>query len=176
MTPSQRKLYFRLWPAACKVQGWDSKDDARRHAVTKDATGKSSASSLTQSQISALFDHLKWLADPYSLEAALPAACPEIGEENHRRRQLVWRITQTAAKAGLNQAWLAQAAAAKCQEHRVCTWQELPLPELLKFSFTVSSRTATAAQDRRFGRAVRRVQDDCSAFIPELQPDPEFPF
>jgi hypothetical protein len=163
MNQKQRNLYFgTLWPAACETQDWNPKDEARRQAVTLEATGKTSAGNLNESLISALFDHLKWLADPYSLEAALPAANPEIGEENHRRRQLVWRINKTVAKAGLGEAWLIEAAAAKCREHRVCKWQELPLPELLKFSFTVESRTALEVQARRNKRtSARTAQPAC---------------
>jgi hypothetical protein len=168
MTPKQRSLYFgTLWPKACAVQGWNPKDDARRQAVTLEATGKTSAGSLNQSLLSALFDHLKWLADPYSLEAALPAANPEIGEENHRRRQLVWRITQTAAKAGLGATWLKQASAAKCREHGVGVWGELPLPELLKFSFSIATATKEEAKARRASRgrkatAAGLLQSECS--------------
>jgi hypothetical protein len=173
MTPKQRALYFgTLWPKACAVQGWNPKDDARRQAVTLEATGKTSAGSLNQSLLSALFDHLKWLADPYSLEAALPVANPEIGEENNRRRQLVWRINSEAAKAGLGAEWLKQTSLAKCREHGVGVWGELPLPELLKLSFTIAARTTSATKDRRRLRtaAARPVQHDCSqpADLPEL--------
>jgi hypothetical protein len=172
MTPKQRSLYFgTLWPAACEVQGWDPKDNERRQAVTLESTGKASAGSLNESLISALFDHLKWLADPYSLEAALPAACPEISEENHRRRQLVWKIIHRAATAGLGEEWLKQISHAKCREHGVSKWGELPLTELLKLSFTVASRTTEDTKGRRRGRsAARAVQSECSepAELPEL--------
>jgi hypothetical protein len=175
MTPKQRSLYFgTLWPKACEVQGWDPKDDTRRQAVTLEATGKASAGSLNQSLISALFDHLKWLADPYSLEAALPAANPEIGEENHRRRQLVWRINRTIAAAGLGDAWLKEISLSKCRQQRCSNWQSLPLPELLKLSFTVDSRTTSAACTRRAKRTSSpAVQPSCNT---GADPDPNTPF
>lgn len=172
MTPKQRSLYFgSLWPKACEVQGWNPKDEARRQAVTLEATGKPSASKLDQSMISALFDHLKWLADPYSLEAALPAANPEIGAENHHRRQLVWRINKAVAQAGLTAEWLKKTSLAKCREHGVGVWGELPLPELLKLSFTVEARTTEETKGRRHRkRSARVVQSECSepADLPEL--------
>lgn len=170
MTPAQRSLYFgTLWPAACEVQGWSSKDDDRRRQVTQDATGQASASGLTESQITALFDHLKWLADPCNLDKAMPVANPEIGEDNHRRRQLIWRITKAAATAGLNDTWLAQTTREKRRVQRVGTWQELPLTELLKLSYTVSSRTTEDAQSRRRKRTAKRQQAPCS-------PPAELPF
>lgn len=156
MTHAQRALYFqRLWPDACAAQGWDVRDDDRRRAVTQEATGQASASGLSQSQITALFDHLKWLADPFNLDKAMPVANPEQGEDAHRRRQLVWRVTQAAAHAGLAAEWIDQTAAEKVRAHRVGSWQALPLPELLKLSFTVAARTTEHARDRRASRSKR---------------------
>jgi hypothetical protein len=62
---SQRTRYHaELWPAVCSSQGWDPRDEARRHSVTEYATGQESTKDLTQAQITALFVFLDHLADP----------------------------------------------------------------------------------------------------------------
>ena len=71
MNSTQRKLYFTaLWPAACAAQGWDLKDDARRHATTNYATGSESTTGLAEHQITALFCYLAYLGDLASVEKA----------------------------------------------------------------------------------------------------------
>jgi hypothetical protein len=140
MNEKQRKLYLHLWQNACKVNGWDARDKEQRHLITMDAVGKESAAKLGNSEISALFDHLRWLGDRASLAAAMPVANPQLGEIAHRRRQLVWRINQVAATAGFNEVYVQTAAEEKCAKHKVGTWMELPIMELLKLSFTIEVR------------------------------------
>lgn len=71
MNTPQRKRYFTdLWPAACAAQGWDPKDDQRRHAVTLYATGMESTTGLQEHQVTALFTYLAHLADLTSVEKA----------------------------------------------------------------------------------------------------------
>ena len=174
MTKAQRSRYWgTLWPAACEVHGWSTKNELQRRKVTLEATGQASTSGLSESQITALFNALEWLADPANLDKAMPVANPEIGEENHRRRQLVWRINKSAARAGLRAEWIQETAQGKCHAHRVGQWQELPLPELLKLSFTVESRTSDPAQIRRDQRRIETVQDACR---PPAEAQSELPF
>jgi hypothetical protein len=165
MTASQRKTYFgTLWPAACKAQGWNPKDEDRRRDATMQATGQDSTSRLSQDQITLLFNHLKQLANPEDFDLAYVTANPEIALEEHRRSQIIWRVEHTAAKAGLNDAWLEQASAAKCSAHNVRCWRQLPTVELLKFSMTVSSRTTSDVSARRSSRNKRSatpLQDPC---------------
>lgn len=71
MTKNQRALYFnKLWPDACKHQGWDRNDKQKRKEVTFQATRKESSAKLDQHQITALFAYLGYLAgDPVASDA-----------------------------------------------------------------------------------------------------------
>lgn len=76
MNPAQRKIYFRLWTAACDAQNWDPKDDTQRHAITGscmqcihrepgDPRAKiRSTVDLDQKEITALFVFLQHLGAP----------------------------------------------------------------------------------------------------------------
>lgn len=140
MTDKQRKLYrATLWPKVCEVQGWKVTDELRRRAVLVEATGQDSSSGLTQRQITSLFDRLKWLADPFNLEAAMPVANEDLAADKHERAQLVWRIRDRSAKKGYNEAYLIRASENKCRAHKAKTWLDLPIAELLKFSMTVET-------------------------------------
>lgn len=165
MTPIQRRHYHaRLWPAACATQGWKKKDDNRRKEVTLEATGHSSTSGLNQGQITLLFNKLKWLADPANFDTAYADANPDIALEEDKRARIIWRIEQTAAKAGLTEPWLVEISAAKCAVHNVRQWRQLPAVDLLKMSMTVESRTTDVAKTRRQKKtpAAQPLQDDCT--------------
>lgn len=141
MTPGQRKNYRgNLWPAACKAQGWDVKDEKRRQQVNLEAVGEVSTSEMDNDQVTLLFDHLKWLADPYDFDKAMPAANPELGWQANRRRQLLYRINRTATRRGLSPEYLVTITAGKCRKYKAASWQDLPLPQLLDVSMTVSAR------------------------------------
>jgi hypothetical protein len=141
MTPSQRRHYHsRLWPDACKAQGWDKKDEEKRREVTEAATGKASSSALNQGQITLLFNKLKWLADPVNFDRAFADANPDLALEEDKRSRIIWRIEHTAAKKGFNEAWLHSISEHKCTHHNVKVWRQLPTTELLKLSMTVDAR------------------------------------
>lgn len=173
MTPRQRSMYFgELWPAACKVQGWSVKDEHRRKCVTFGATAEESTSALDQDQITLLFNKLKALADPQNFDKALADADPAAALEENKRKQLIWRIEKAAANVpGDVESWLAELATGKCAKHNVREWRKLPTPELLRFSFTVESRTTELARENRALKAsvkaqkkrpARTVQTACS--------------
>lgn len=147
MTPSQRSTYFgTLWPAACKAQGWNPKDEERRRDVTHAATGKESTSKLTQEQITLLFNKLKWLADPTNFDLAMADANPELALAANKRNNVIWRIEQAAAGQSLNETYLAKVAENKCTAHHVKSWRELPLQELVNFSRTIAARAGRKKQ------------------------------
>lgn len=169
MTSRQRSTYFgTLWPAACKAQGWSVKDENRRKCVTVGATGEESTSDLDQDQVTLLFNKLKFLADPHNFDKALADADPATALEENKRKQLIWRIEKAAAKVpGDAESWLTELAAGKCAAHNVREWRKLPTPELLRFSFTVASRTTEMARENRAlkaqkKRSARTVQTACS--------------
>ena len=171
MTPRQRSTYFgTLWPAACEAQGWNPKDEDRRRDVTMEATGKASTSSLTEAQITLLFNHLKQLANPADFDLAYLTANPEIALEEHKRGQIIWRIENETAKAGLKEEWLEQISAAKCEQNGVKQWRQLPTVELLKFSMTVESRTSEEVKARRAIKKAKKrrpaqgVQEPCTVY------------
>ncbi len=146
MSPSQRSTYFaRLWPDACKAQGWNPKDEDRRRDITHAATGQDSTSKLNQKQITLLFNKLAWLADPNNFEKAYADANPEIALADHQRVQVIWRIEKAAREKGFNAVYLDKAAEHKCRVHNARNWRELSLQELVNFSKTISNRKAHAA-------------------------------
>lgn len=171
MTPRQRSTYFgTLWPAACAAQGWDTKDEDRRRDVTMEATGKASTSRLSEAQITLLFNHLKQLANPADFDLAYLTANPEIALEEHKRGQIIWRIENETAKAGLREEWLEEISAGKCAEHAVKKWRQLPTVELLKFSMTVESRTSEISKENRALKQMKKrksaqaVQEACTVY------------
>jgi hypothetical protein len=146
MNKAQRATYFgRLWPAACEAQGWNPKDEERRRDVTFGVTGQESTSSLGEDQVTALFDELRWLADPFNLDAALPASDARVSRDNNRRRQLVWSIEQLK----LTEAYVDSLAAPFTQQHRCQHWDELPLDVLTKFRMTCRARARSLQRDGR---------------------------
>lgn len=165
MNTEQRRFYHgKLWPAACRVQGWNSKDEHQRKRVTFSATGEESTSSLDQDQVTLLFNKLKWLADPTNFDKALADSDPAAALAENKRKKVIWRIEQVAAKAGLTEAWLIEASAAKCQAQKVLEWRKLPTVDLLKLSMTVETRSSEAAKERRASkkRPAQLMQDLCT--------------
>lgn len=81
MKPAARKTYHAiLWPRVCKVQKWNSKDDALRRQVVAcclafihpsdpeiAAQDEISSSNLDDAHTTALFCYLTLLADPYNI-------------------------------------------------------------------------------------------------------------
>jgi hypothetical protein len=91
MNGRQRARYHsQLWPAACAAQGWNPRDQEKRREVTLQATGTASSTGLSELQITRLFDFLKHLAHPNSLDHAIPVANPDVQEERHDRRRALW--------------------------------------------------------------------------------------
>lgn len=165
MTKNQRSHYFgTLWPAACKVKGWKVKDDKQRTAVTLEATGRTSTTDLDEDGITALFDLLEFLADPYNLDKAMPVANPEMGWQANRRRQLVWRIETTAQDAQLNEGYLSSLAEHKARLMRIPDWRQWPLDDLLKFAMTVKARAGSTRRKKPATPLQEECRDDEMAY------------
>lgn len=72
MSPGARKVYFRLWKAACESNGWEQCDKTRRRSVTQYVAREcgfavpedGSAAGLDPHQLTALLTYLRLLADP----------------------------------------------------------------------------------------------------------------
>jgi hypothetical protein len=166
MNKTQRRLYFGLWKTVCRVQGWDEKDEHQRQRITFAATGETSTTGLDEDQITLLFTKLRWLADPQSFDKALADSDPSAALAANKRKQVIWRITESAAKVpGDPEAWLADIAA---DRHGTRDWRKLPDAQLLRFAMTVSGRTTAKAREQRAakckkGRATRLVQAACTA-------------
>jgi hypothetical protein len=137
MTTLQRRHYFtQLWPRACEVQGWNPRDESRRHEITSIVTGKISTSGLNQLEITRLFNYLKLLASPLSVDHAIPVANPDVEEEEHERRRLLFAIRQF----GVNEFYIQKCAEHKCRARGIRQWIELPVPELEKLKWTIKAR------------------------------------
>lgn len=175
MNADQRGRYFGMWETVCRVQGWKKNDDHQRQRVTFAATGETSSTDLDEDQITLLFIKLDWLADPRNFDKALADSDPAAALAANMRKKIIWRIEKAAAKIpGDAEADLAKMAGGKCAKHGVSEWRKLPTPELLRFSYTVSSRTTKQACAKRAtkpqkGRAARSVQPACTKRAEELK-------
>lgn len=166
MNPAQCRLYHtRLWPAACRAQGWDPKDADRRRAVTLEITGQGSTTALDQDSISRLFEGLRHLAAPDDYEAAVPAANPEWAAEQDRRRRLLWVIDHEllpardylapcrefrdvrAARPAFADAYVQRCAAGLVKRAVVAHWRDLPAAGLGKLLYTLNQRRQQQEKD-----------------------------
>lgn len=102
MTPAQRKIYFGLWSTVCRVQGWKSSDEARRHSVTIECMSAirgpqvDSTSGLGEDEITALLCYLQFLAKPDGLdESARWLDCQQDYRMFNRARQADWHEGKT---------------------------------------------------------------------------------
>lgn len=157
MTQGQQVHYRkRLWPAACKAQGWEVSDEAKRREITEETTGQATTSGLNNKQVDRLFRRLEWLADPGNFDAAYLDANTEIADELSAINRVTKRIENDAERAGFNEAYLAKAAEHKVRTHAVQTWRQLPYDELVNFAKTVTSRA-------RGKRRASPVQGECTS-------------
>lgn len=98
MTPGQRTTYFRLWTAACRVKGWDAKDDTLRRdqvihcmAAVRGPLVTTSDPLFGQDAVTALFTYLDFLGNPDSLEkSARWLDCQQDYRAFNRARQADW--------------------------------------------------------------------------------------
>lgn len=156
MTRLQQIHYrTRLWPAACKAQKWDVKDDDKRCDLTLRITGQDTTVGLSNKQVDRLFRELKWLADPMNFDKAKAAANPELADEQDDLERILWRINDTAQKAGFDAEYIATVAEYKCKAHGVRYWQALPRDELVNLSKTITSRAKSK-------RSAPPVQEPCT--------------
>ena len=157
MTPRQRSTYFgTLWPAVCKAQGWNIKDENRRKCVTYGATGEESTSDLDQDQITLLFNKLKHLADPQNFDKALADSDPAAALAEYQRPNLIWRIIRSAAKIpGQPEAWLSKLCA---DRHGHSDWRKLPMADLLRFSMDAARSTTASAVAKRATKTAPKKQ------------------
>lgn len=103
MNAAQRKIYFAtLWPAACRVNGWNRNDNMKRREVMNTcmrligAPIVESSSELGSDAVTALFAYLKFLADQASLElSARWLDCQEDYKAFNRARQADWHEKET---------------------------------------------------------------------------------
>lgn len=167
MTRLQQIHYrTRLWPAACEVQKWSTKDDAKRCEITMQTTGQDTTVGLSNKQVSRLFRELEWLADPMNFDKADRAANTELADAQEDLARIIWRIEKTAKEAGFNAEYLTAAADYKCKAHGVRYWQALPRAEMINFSKTITSRALSK-------RAASPVQTPCTD---DILPASKMPF
>jgi len=103
MNITQRKIYFgTLWPAAAAANGWERKDDAKRHEVLQTcmrlirAPQVESSSELGSDGITALFTYLEFLAHQDNLDlSARWLDCQQDYKAFNRARQADWHERKT---------------------------------------------------------------------------------
>lgn len=108
MSPGTRTRYFSLWLAACKVKGWDAKDDGLRRATVLSCMAQVRGPQVTTSdpdfgpdEITALFVFLDHLAHPSDLlKAAAWVDCQTDYRAYNRARQADWHEEKTYGKVG----------------------------------------------------------------------------
>jgi len=141
MTKPQRSHFFgRLWPAACEAQGWDAKDDLTRRAVCLRVTGKRSMTSLSESEITALFAEVRHLADPLDFDKARLASDPELAEEVSARARVLFAIDQMK----LADAFIEGLARNIVRARGVANWRCLNSADLRWLVVTLSARSSAA--------------------------------
>jgi hypothetical protein len=87
-----------LWPRACRCQGWETKDRARRLRVLSQAVGRpiSSANDLdATADYDAVKAHLGMLAD--NLAAAVETDHPELGQARRLRSVILGKVRELGA-------------------------------------------------------------------------------
>lgn len=91
MTTDQRKsLMAKLWPAACRAQGWKASDRGLRLRVLGEALGHpiSTANAIqTEPEFDTVKAHLLKLA--YNLQGAMESGHPEIGRARRLRTKII---------------------------------------------------------------------------------------
>lgn len=88
MTGKQRTyMMAELWPSVCRAQGWNVRDDAKRHELYIAALGKAKRfSAFTESDFSMVKARMQTLAG--NLAGAIEDGRPEL----NLKRQLLWKI------------------------------------------------------------------------------------
>jgi hypothetical protein len=147
----RQQVYYRgeLWPAACRVQGWDPADDEKRRAVTRQAARKinpnsqcTSTTHLNQDQITALFKLLVALANPDDVAAQRASENPVETKELDERKRLIHVIDELCKKAGFHRHYVRAIAHWNMRQAQVSEWEDLPADKLRRLLITVESRAA----------------------------------
>jgi hypothetical protein len=151
MTKPQRDLFFgRLWPKACRVQAWTGElncEVKRREVVLKATTewhdevpkspvGTDRMSECNQDQLTAVFNYVKWLADPANLGKARTVANPVQAKIDNDCRQVIFCINQL----GFTTAYIQRIAAWDCREAQVADWTGLPKESLQRVLIHLTTR------------------------------------
>lgn len=134
MTKPQHNAHWNLWRAVCRAQGWDPKDQARRHALYAEALGQpKSFNALENADLDKLFPLMKRLAgiDMVASQVALDEY--EGGEDPGERRRLIWRIE----RLGLDLAYVRSICASF---YKTTDWEHLPIPQLTNLRNTLANR------------------------------------
>lgn len=106
MTTGQRTHYFGLWKTACAAQGWSTKDEARRRAVTAECMAcvrgpaVSSSNDLGEDEITALYCYLEFLsAGDADLDASARwLDCQQDYKAFNRAKQADWHEEKAYGK------------------------------------------------------------------------------
>lgn len=184
MTKDQLSYYRSLWAAACHAQGWDADDAVFRRQVRIEIVGQESTRTLTEEQITHLYNHLRFLARPDDLGAAMTDAGPTAAATQNRHRQHLHVIHGL----GFADAYILRVAAGAMRRERVRTWPELSLGALnkLRWTLTTRARKRDAAAGKRapfVPRAVpyhQREETKTRRYVlrpsPGLSPSDRLPF
>lgn len=109
MNPQERVAYFRrFWPAACRVNGWNLNDEARRKQVVLDCmvavqgpAVTTSSPAFSHDEVTALFCYLEFLAHPADLDrSAAWLNCQEDYHAYNRAKQADWHEAATYGPQG----------------------------------------------------------------------------
>lgn len=108
MSPATRTRYFSLWSKACRVKGWNAKDDGLRRATVLSCMAQVRGPEATTSdpafgpdEITALFVFLDHLAHPSDLlKSAAWVDCQTDYRAYNRARQADWHEEQAYGRQG----------------------------------------------------------------------------
>jgi len=148
MTEDQHALFWRLWSAACRGQGWFYLKTAERNARRKEVLRELGFTSAKLIDSRDGFDHVR-----ERLEALADRVHNERPDAGHRRR-LLWNIDQ--ARSRLNAAGYPAAALDKILRQRfkvipgLRTVADLETEELVNLLRTLTARARSWKQRQEF--------------------------
>lgn len=196
MTARQRSYFFgTLWPQACRVQGWvgETAREVKRREIVLAATTKlhaevprmkkptDSMSACDQDQLTAVFNHVKHLADPLNLQKAIAAENPGQAAALDECNRLLFKIREGMKRGDYNYAYVQKIADWNCRSEQVADWQTLPAEALRTVLIHLNDRANAKDPDveprgprRKAPRDERTVYQMRPArkFVPKEKPQP----
>lgn len=158
MTKPQANKHWNLWRDVCAAQGWDPKDNARRHTLYIEALDHdASFNDLDNAALDKIFPVMQRLAGTELVASQVQLDEFERGDKPGERRRLIWRIEQTLAEPLMKDFDMARL----CEDlFGTSDWKIQPIPKLTNLRNTVVNR----ARERRAAEPVHANLESVNPF------------